>query len=58
VAVIDYVASLNEIRFQGMIRIPSAMYRNFEHSVMIFFIISRNVAICLKTFSNSIDSHC
>jgi len=23
-----------------------------------FFITSQNVAICLKTFSNSIDSHC
>jgi len=33
-AVIDYGASLNESRFQGMIRIPSAVYRNFEHIVM------------------------
>jgi hypothetical protein len=38
VAVIDYVASLNEIRFQGMIRAPSAVYRNFEHFVMIFLL--------------------
>jgi hypothetical protein len=30
-SVIDYAASLKEIRFQGMISIPSALYWNFEH---------------------------
>jgi hypothetical protein len=33
-SVIDYAASLNEIVVQGMISIPSALYRNFEHTVI------------------------
>jgi hypothetical protein len=33
-AAVDYMASLKEIRFQVMIRIPSALYWNFEHIVM------------------------
>ena len=29
-----------------------------DHPVNFFLFISQNIAICLKTFSNHVDSHC
>jgi len=31
---------------------------NQQHCQLFFLIISQNVAICPKTFSNRVDSHC